>query len=552
MSLSCFRSTPKITAHKCVSDLNMFISPSSSCVGLPADGVLNWLVFSASTLTPSSLKVVWNLREFAGAVLHLLPGEISETLSRPPHRVKFGNYRLFYIADKLFGVNKNGSESVYYDLSQYFPGEREPGTINGLQEKADLLYETLSGLGIVDPPSLSSPLACFRGHDLLKPLDGAFPSIFDLEDEWLDAQELALQCTPREWISNYKIGHFPSLWKADISSAYPQAASFLPDLRECSICESTGVNLLANFGVLVGDFTVYPDHPYAFCSPFLADRGDGVLVNFTGTAKDYVCTIDDVRVLSQYKMGEFRFKRGWLVYWREPPRPFHNVMHQLFDLRGASPLRSHLLKRVMNGIVGQLLETRRGDRGCVVEYGEHYNPIYHAMITNSVRLRVFDQLVQQGITEDELVHVGVDGFRTIRQLSLPDSAPMGEWRCAGEESAFVLSPGAIISSDRRFKWTDYSDLLSECKSRPASYLLGKNSDDPINVRHLFLRQTRSFPKMPKNAGDLLGVFGSEPLTLPSTKVRGFSGYALRNRIRYLLKGLPGPANILGCIVVSIM
>jgi len=44
-------------------------------------------------------------------------------------------------------------------------------------------------------------------------------------------------------------------------------------------------------------------------------------------------------------------------------------------------------------------------------------------------------------------------------------------------------------------------------------LLDKNSNDSINVRQLFLRQIRSFPKMPKNAGDLLGVYGSEPVKL---------------------------------------
>ena len=57
------------------------------------------------------------------------------------------------------------------------------------------------------------------------------------------------------------------------------------------------------------------------------------------------------------------------------------------------------------------------------------------------------------------------------------------------------------------------DLLAECETRSTAYLLGEDPEDRINVRQLFLRQTRSFPKMPKNAGDLLGVYGSEPMKL---------------------------------------
>lgn len=504
----------KITAHKCVPELDMFVSSVSSCVNQPADDLLNWLIFSVSTLTPSDTKVVWDLREFATAVLGHLPGEVVAELSHPPHRARFGNYKLFYIPDKVFSINKNGSEASFYDLSQYFPGEREPDTITEMKSKANLLEQTLHELGVDNPPSLASPLACFRGHDLLKPLDGAFPSIFDLSDEWLDAQELALTCTPREWISNYKIGHFPCLWKYDLSSAYASVASQLPDLRDCVLKEADGADILSDAGFLVGDFTVYPDHPLAYYSPFLVDRGDGALINFVGTAHDYECTLDDVRVLYEYGMGEFHFKRGWLLYWDTPYRPFSEVMEQLFGMRGESPLRSHLLKRVMNGIIGQLLESRRDNNGCVVEYGRHYNPIYHAMITNPVRLAVFEELVRLQITGDELVHVGVDGFRTTRQTAtIPATAPMGQWRCAGQEAAFVLSPGAIVSPERRFKRTNYEDLLSECERRPTSYLLGKDRGDPINVRHLFLRQTRSFPKMPKNAGGLLCVFESEPLRL---------------------------------------
>jgi hypothetical protein len=508
--------TPRITAHVCYSDTGVFTGPVSSCANLPAEDLLNWLIFSSSTLTPSGTKVVWDLNTFGRAILDRLPVGVVARLSRPPHRARFGNYKLFYIPDKVFSVNKDGSEASYYELSQYFPGEPEPKTVDGLQEKASQLQQALSELGIDNPPSLSSPVACFKNHELIKGLEGAVPTVFDAPEDTLDAYELALECTPREWIGNYQIGHFPELWKFDISSAYPYYATMLPDLRDCVIYKAGGTDVLADYGFLVGDFTVYPDHPLAFCSPFLADRGDGILINFVGTRRDYTCTLDDVRCLRDQGMGEFHFKSGWLIteVADSPRRPFANTMNELFAMRGDSPLKSFILKRVMNGVIGRLLETRGDGEGNVLEYGDSFNPIYHALVTTPVRLQVFNFLVDRMVREDELVHVGVDGVRLTHRLALPGQAPMGSWRCAGYDPAFVLSPGGIVSRGQNFKRTGYDGLLAECAHRPTAYRLGMDRKDPIDLRRLFLTQTRGFPELPRRARDLMTkTFLSEPVHL---------------------------------------
>lgn len=503
-----------VTAYKQLGDGDLVCPVSRISGDYPVEDLLGWLIFSSSTITPSGIKVAWNLGRFVKAVLSRLPESVITELTRSPHRARFGNYKLFYIPDKVFSVNKNGSEASFYDLSQYFPGDSEPLCVTLLQAKADQLGSALQGLGINRPQSLSSPLACFKNHSALDGLEDEVVTAFDVPDGLLSAHEIALECTPREWISNYQIGHFPALWKYDISSAYPFHASELFDLRDCAVYEAEDADVLADDGFLVGDFTVYPDHPLAFCSPFLTDRGDGVQINFVETEKDYACTLSDVRHLHAWRMGEFHFKKGWLMrsIVEEPRRPFAEVMSTLYSLRDGTEPRSYIVKRVMNGIIGRLLETRKDSRGNVLEYGSLFNPIYHALITAGTRLRIFDFIAGHELTANELVSVAVDEVRTSRWLPVPTRRGMGDWCRSETGSAFILSPGAIITPGRDFKRTDYASLLTQCVEHPKAALLGNDPADPIDVRRLFLNQTRGFDKLPRNGGELLATtYPSRPV-----------------------------------------
>jgi len=494
----------RITAYQCSPEAGT-LSHTRDTDTTKDPNLLNWLIFSTGSFTSSRLKVAWRLDQLAGMVLATLPKEVVGRLSEPPHKAFYGNYRLFYIAGKVFGVSKNGSDADFYDLHQFFPNEPVPDGVVELQAKANQLQSALEGFGIDSPRSLASPHACFRDHDLLKSLEGAIPSITDLPDEWMDAQEIAFQTTPRAWISNYKVGHFPRLWRADIASAFPAKASNLPDLRECSIEETTDERDLmkAQAGFAIGDFYVRDDHPYSFCSPFMTENEDGVPVNFVGLKRDYSCSLDDIRTLYELEMGKFTLRKGWAINWDKPNYPLRDPMNTLFGLRGDDPLQSYLLKRVMNGIIGRLLEVRRDKDGGLIEFGNNFNPLCHAMITNPVRHKVFHTIVEQGITEWELARVCVDGLYSTRRLSFPATAPMGEWRSEGSVPAFILSAEQVITPDRKIKGTTYDDLLLECASRPTAYLLGKDSEDPIDLKTLFLRQNRYFPSLPETAEDLL-------------------------------------------------
>lgn len=474
--------------------------------------LLDFLVFSTSASLPQSvLRVVWDLDRFVSSVL---PDSIRETLSRYPHRAVFQSYRLYYISGKVFSVSKDHNESNFYALSQFFPDDPEPDSLDQLQQKADLLLATLTNLGIPLPTTLASPVAVASASKMLEGYLDTVPTIFDALESHLGAYEYALQCTPREWLSNYRVGHWGegACWSYDLASAYPFHASQLLDLRDCYFTKSDSLQDSAYYGFLRGKITVYPDSPLAFCSPFLADRGDGTLVNFTGTRDGYYCLLDEVRYLYRYGLGEFRLSSGWFVrpYNGVRPRlPFAGMMSRFYSERSLSPTASFFLKRVMNGVIGKLLETRKDKDDGIVKYGDLYNPIYHSVITTRTRLQVFDFLAQNDVTPQELIHVGVDGCKLTRYIPLPSQVGMGKWRCQGSQPTIILSPGAILTDVRNYKGMGYSELVEQVREHPAGSSYGD-----IDLSRLFLNQTRNFPKLPKTGRALLeGKYQSEPTIL---------------------------------------
>jgi len=456
-------------------------------------------------------RCVWDLDEFTSRLLEHLPKD-EEKPTGDRRTTFYEGYKIFSIPGKMLSIKRSFIELIYFDISQYFPDDDEPETALELQEKVDLLLTMLHELGIEKVTTLMSPVAVASASKMLDEYQDIIPTIFDLED-YDDAMELARPCTPREWVCNYQVGHFKESHSLDIASAYPYQASQLLDLRDCDIVQSKVMDTDAAYGFLVGKLTVYPDSPYAFCSPFLADRGDGTLVNFTGTAEDYPCLLSEVSALYRYNLGEFQLDHGWFIRPKAgitPRLPFQAMMPRFYQSRSQSPTASFFLKRVMNGIIGKLLETRVDGNGEITAYGNLYNAIYHAIITTATRLQVFDFLAEQAVTPAELIHIGVDGVELTRNIALPEKAEMGEWRYSGSHPMIVLSPGAVITPKRNYKRIGYVELLEQLQNHPSASKFGKDSD--IDLRDLFALQQRQFDDLPMVGRDLLDrTYQSESL-----------------------------------------
>ncbi len=483
----------------------------------PVTELFDFLIYSCSTThTLSELRAFWDLDSAVALLASKLPEPVRESLAKT-NRAVWNGYRIFSIPSKMFSVNKSHDEVTFYDLSQYYPDDPEPTTAQEAQAKADFLLQTLTDLGIAPITRLASPVAVAEGSDLLKGYQSTIPTIFDAPTPYWEAFEYALQCTPREWVSAYQVGSWEDgLYDYDLSSAYAHAASQLIDLRDCQFTKSETMLGGSYYGFVYGDLYIDPKHPYAFCSPVVVNL-DGKLCNPVGHLPTDYYPLDLIRFIDRYQMGEFKLKSGWFLspYNAVRPRqPFKELMPKLYTERSQSPLASYFLKRVMNGIIGRMLEVRKDSGGNTVKYSDLYNPIYHAIITSQTKIRVAEFIIQNGITEQELVHVGVDGIKSTHYLPLPEhSSRMGQWVCKGSQPTVILSPGRVYTAVRPRNGATYHLLQAITQVHPNSTRYEFNGTT-VDLNVLKMDLTRNFLKFPKTGEALMsGHFQSTPIVL---------------------------------------
>lgn len=166
-----------------------------------------YFVWSAGrTVSPSTTpRCVWDLDSFVKMVMSVLPPSCRDDLYTKS-RTQFNTYRIYYIPGKVFSITKGGIDQNFYDLSQYFPDDPEPSTLLGIQRKADELWQLLVDLGMSATTTLASPVACAVSSGVLDKVKDTVPTIWDAQDNQLDAFEYALQAGAREWVSNYQVG----------------------------------------------------------------------------------------------------------------------------------------------------------------------------------------------------------------------------------------------------------------------------------------------------------------------------------------------------------
>jgi len=270
------------------------------------------------------------------------------------------------------------------------------------------------------------------------------------------------------------------------------------------------------YGFLHGDLYINPLSDHAYCSPVLTRLLDGQLTNAVGHLSTDFYSLDLIRHVYRYDMGEFKVKSAWYIHPRggvHPRLPFQSLMSGLFQQRTQSPLRSYFVKRVMTGIIGKMLETRK-DKDGNIKYGDLYNPIYHGIILAKVACRVSEFIIENGITKEELVHVGVDGVKTTKYLPhIPQVAGMGQWRRNDPEPTIILSPAGIYTPKRSPQGVSLPILQAMLEANPQSSRYSFDGWE-LDLRTLQARQNRKYDKLPRTGGALLGeCYQSEPIEL---------------------------------------
>lgn len=439
------------------------------------------------------MRVVWSVSELLDAIKVLLPDLVLEKAG-PGYRATWEDdtrYRLFHLPGKLLGIHAGGfgAESDIYELDQFYPDDPPHDTIAETQVLADNLVAEFASLGVEHITNLKSPVAVIESAGLLDKYYKGIPNNSSIPDSAVGILEYAIDCDIRGgWVSAYQVGCWTEgLHIYDLTSAYPSIAARLLPLDGGKYQYSRDMLNGAVYGFLKGTMHIDPDSRYAFCSPIQAVIGDELVANAVGRFPG-VFTLSEVRFVEQSGIGRFDMKDGWFISNPRGEHPMQAVMTDLFRQRMASsPLRSQLLKRIIDGIIGRLGEYRDN------QPTEHTNAVYHALIRTEASLMVGRFLIENEVSPSELVHVHTDGCRLTRYIQLSNGGKqLGKWRYEGREPTIVLSPTRVLHG------AGYDRLVSDIKNRPDSV-----DYSGLNLGALMAEQDRDFEEYPVTGRELV-------------------------------------------------
>ena len=113
-------------------------------------------------------------------------------------------------------------------------------------------------------------------------------------------------------------------------------------------------------------------------------------------------------------------------------------MKDLYSQRAHYPMLNTFLKRVPSGIVGMFHE-HYDESGP----GALFNPIYHAVVTTSVRLQVA-RLIYDNDAQNSVVRINTDGLICDKPLWIARGSGIGKWRQVESKDTIALSPELVF------------------------------------------------------------------------------------------------------------
>lgn len=414
---------------------------------------------------PNTLKVVWDLDDFATPLLRLcgvkacqeLVGSKHKTFLMP-HRIK-----LFYIPRKILTIRYGSYSAHIYNLARFFPTEEVevPITPEDVEGYGNAVIDAFAGLGMM-PTTLTSPIAVYKnslmGHY-------ALPKMDEFPEDKLDMMKLAWEASGRQWVEAHKIGYFKETWDYDLASAYPAILASMYDWRYADIWKSDHIEP-AHYGVVKGRVFIKPE---VKISPIIYEAKDETLFSPTGEW-DTVITLAEANTIKEYELGHIEVEEAWLAKQNTPVKPLEIPMKRLYEQRkrSKSRLKQWLLKQIAVGAYG--LTAQVNDQG---EPGKYFNPLWSCHCTALTRLKVFE-FIKRHHLEDNLIHIGVDGVLTDKPVELGslNGEGMGQWQLSHQGEALVVSSGSIWHNDRKPQGLMLDEVLKMIRAKPSAGYFG--------------------------------------------------------------------------------
>jgi len=353
-----------------------------------------------------ALHICWNLGQFSNAIFSLLPMTKQEELG---NKVKV-NYRevKVFSTEHLLGITKmrqikgnvyDKMENNFYSISHWLPARDEaPGAPEEIEQLGYEIVEGLDKLGIY-PDRLTSPIGLFS--EQLNP--DRLPTIYNFNEEWLEAMDWANQVAGYEWNKEYRKAK-GEVHQYDLTAAYGSIMLDLPDTRYIEVLRSKELED-CDWGIVEGE---------------LASNNKVLPVN----KKAPYFTTEEIEWVTGHGLGEFELGQGWYFKFYRKDKPYRAIVSRLLRARNNNngSMVSNLAKRIANGLSGKLDQFNKDG-----SLGELYNPVLALMVRSRCRLKVGSFIYQNNL-QDELVKVQVDSVYVCKDLDIPEDSLPGQFR----------------------------------------------------------------------------------------------------------------------------
>lgn len=350
-----------------------------------------------------ALHIVWNLAQFTNRIFSLLPVSVQKELEKKV-RVTYRGVRIFNV-EHLLGLTKaklvkgniyDRLENNFYGISHWLPAEvKEPELPRGLEQLGYNIVEGLEKLGIY-PSKLTSPIGLFSEQ-----LDSEkLPTIYNFNEEWLEAMDWANQVAGYEWNKEYRQTK-GRVHQYDLVSAYPSIMLNLPDTRQFTL--STPEH--CDWGIIEGSIDSKSKMPPV----------DKKAHYFTLEELDW---LEGHNLIDNIKLG-----KGW--YFKVgSSKPYRAIVSKLLQARhnNNGDMVSTIAKRIANGLSGKFDQLNKDG-----SLGELYNPILALMVRSRCRLKVGDFIYDNNL-QDKVARVQVDSVYTTEHIKLPKESLPGQFR----------------------------------------------------------------------------------------------------------------------------
>jgi len=426
--------------------------------------------------------VVFNLKYEQGAILQNLPAEALEIL-RTHGKVVVGDYTFTVVGYKSLRISKGKNGVTFWDMYTFFnmslaSAARQFTSLKKFDEDVTLFtpdyirknLDRITGYCVRDAEIVEALFQVLKG--MCKRL-GINPTTFysiatigykymrentdyvtvqHLWDNHRDVLEAACKAYSggKFEVTTRGKGYF---YEYDINSAYPSEIANLVDISKVRIVHSKQYQPGATYAFLYLDIFLPGDeaHPVAFKRKAVNIFPAGRFKRWVGKAAyDYLVKLPD---------AEIKILKGIWLYPRYKRRPYFDLIHKLFKVKAEAKLSGdkelyYFVWKLTNSLYGKQIQLiRRGDK---IEASTCWNPVYGAIITENVRIRVADMQLKYPGT----VAVFTDSVISTTQLPIELSDDLGGWSLKTYGLGVIIGCGCYQIGDKvRFRGFPLPDSL---------------------------------------------------------------------------------------------